>query len=337
MNFKRVKTLLNVTLISIICLSLFSACSQGESPKEAVAKALTATKSLDEAGMKNYFTYEELMSFDTSNKNKDTKKQTVQDKEKSKLFFSKLNYKIVSSSVEKDTATVKTEITNLDMKSIMEEYFTQALKLAMDNAFLPEDKQIKKDELDKKMEQILIDMISKKDNKTVTTTVNIKLVKTEKKWKIKMDKELQDAITGGLASISEKMSGSNQKDNTPKNKLSEIDDYIVSEVWNKGFCDIYHYIDNGKGSTGESIDIDFSLTQLDATYKKKAAYDKYIQELDPTQFADIKNVWTKLSTETDNLYNKIKSNKPTPKGTSLNTGKFSQYMEAFQQAVESVK
>ncbi|MDD4324163.1 MAG: hypothetical protein PHR37_04945 [Eubacteriales bacterium] len=28
---------------------------------------------------------------------------------------------------------------------------------------------------------------------------------------------------------------------------------------NKGFCDISHYIGDGKGSTGESLDIDFIM------------------------------------------------------------------------------
>jgi hypothetical protein len=337
MNFKNVKFFLKVILSSILCLGMLTSCSQGESPREAVEKALTATKSLDEVGMSNYFSYEELVDFDGVSNEKSVGKLVGEDKEKAKLFFSKLSYNIVSSSVEKNTANVKTEITNLDMKSIMQEYFTEAFNLAMGDAFSESDKQLSQEELVKKMEQMLIDTISKQDNKTVTATVDIKLTKSEKGWKINMDKTLQDAITGGLSTISQQMNENNKTSETPKDKLLEINDYIVSDMWNKGFCDISYYMDNGKGSTGESIDIDFSLSQLDAAYKKKADYDNYLQGLDDTQFADIKNIWTKLSTETDSLYNQIKKNKPTPGKGSLDTGKFSQYMDAFQQALDSVK
>jgi hypothetical protein len=257
--------------------------------------------------------------------------------EKAKLFFSRLSYNIVSSSVEKDTATVKTEITNLDMKSIMQEYFAEAFNLAMGDAFSEADKQLSQEELDNKMEQMLIDMISKQDNKTVTATVDITLTKSEKGWEINMDKVLQDAITGGLSSILQQMNESDQASETPKDKLFEINNYIISDIWNKGFCDISFYMYTGKGSTGESIDIDFSLSQLDAAYNKKADYDSYIQGLDDTQFTDIRNIWTKLSTKTDNLYNQIKKSKPTPNESSLDTGKFSQYMDAFQQALDSIK
>lgn len=337
MNFKNVKSFLVVILISITCLGTFLGCNPKESPSEVVTKALTATKSLDEASMKNYFTYEELMNFDKANKDKDASKKALEDKETAKLLFSKLNFKVLSSSTDKDTATVKTEITNLDMKSIIGEYFAEAMKLAMGNAFLSSDKQLSDDEMSKKAEQMFKDIISKPDNKTVTATVDVKLEKVDKKWKIKMDEKFQDAITGGLVTVMNSMKDSTQSENTPKNKIAEIRNYIVSDIWNKGFCDIDHYMGDGKSSTGESIDIDFTLAQLDTAYKKKADYDKYIQGLDTTKFADIKNIWSKLSAESDVLYNKIKSNKPTANGGTLDTGKFTQYMDAFQQAVDSVK
>lgn len=339
MKIKNLKTFFVVTLLSITCLGTFAACSLGESPTEAVSKALTATKAIDEVGMSNYFTYKELMNFDKTNENKPTTDKAKKAKEKlnAKLFFSKLNYKVISSSKDGDTAIVKTEITNTDMSSVMTEYFTEAMTFAMSNAFLPEATKLKQEDIDKKMEQTLISKLSKKDNKTVTTTVDIKLTKKDKKWKINMDKQLQNAITGGLSGFSQKFDEGNKTDKTPIGKLSEIREYIVSEIWNKGFSNVSSYLYDGTGNTGGSIDIAFLLSQLDTSYKKKKAYDVYVQGLDAAKFSNIKTIWTKLSTETDVIYSQIKKTKPVPKGTPIDTGKFSQYMDAFEVAVDAVK
>lgn len=322
-------------MIGIICVGVFSACSLGgEKPEQAVSKALNAVKILDEAGMQSYFTYDELMNFGTSNKDK-----TIKDKQNTKLYFSNLDYKIKSSSVNGDAATVKTEITNLDMKSIMGEYVAEAMKLAMANAFTTDDKKLKEEEMNKKSEQMLVDFISRKDNKKVTLTVDIKLIKKDKNWKVQMEKGLQDAITGGLASFSEEMNKNNNTSDSPKNKLTEINNYVVSDLWNKGLCDIKWYVNSGTGSTGNSLDIDFTISQLDNAYKKKKTYDEYIQGLDATLFSNVKSIWGKLSPELDILYNQIKSKKPTAKdsGYNFDSGKFSQYMEAFGDAVNEVK
>lgn len=84
-----------------------------------------------------------------------------------KLIFSNLDFKIVSSSINGDSATVKTEITNLDMKSIMGEYVTEAFKFATTNAFLADNKKISEEDVNKKIEQMLIDILSRKDNKKI--------------------------------------------------------------------------------------------------------------------------------------------------------------------------
>jgi len=201
MNLKKAKSFFAVTLLSIICLSVFSACGKVETPTDAVLKALTATKIVNKDEMNNYFNYEDLMAFDKTNKDKSTT-TTKTSTEYSKLIFSKLSYKIISSSKDGDITTVKTEITNTDMVIVMTEYITDAMTLAASNALLPEDKKLKQEDIDKKIEQLLIDKLSKKDNKKATTIVDIKLTKKDNNWKITMDKQLQDAITGGLSNYS---------------------------------------------------------------------------------------------------------------------------------------
>lgn len=81
MNFKDVKSFLKVILSSIVCLSMLTSCRQGESPQEAVEKAFTATKSLDEVGMANYFSYEELVNFNEVSNEENVGKLVGEDKE----------------------------------------------------------------------------------------------------------------------------------------------------------------------------------------------------------------------------------------------------------------
>lgn len=69
---------------------------------------------------------------------------------------------------------------------------------------------------------------------------------------------------------------------------------------------------------------------------KKKEYDSYIAGLDP-QYDSLKQVWTKLSAETDRLYSLVEQNPPKANDTSINfdTGIFSHYLEAFEQEVDA--
>lgn len=191
------------------------------------------------------------------------------------------------------------------------------------------------------------------------STVNVKLLKKDKSWKIQMEKGLQDALSGGLVSVSKEISKElpvnklsesdsptpSQSDTLatqsepPIDKVSEIYNFVVDEMWNNGFCDISFYLDDGTGSVGQKIDITSKIAQIRDSYKKKKAYDEYIKGLNAEQFSNIKNVWDKLSIEIDVLYNQIISKKPVPKDRkyTFDTGKFSQYMEDFNIATEKLQ
>lgn len=49
---------------------------------------------------------------------------------------------------------------------------------------------------------------------------------------------------------------------SPEATLKEISNFVVSDIWNDGFVDISWYAGSGTGSTGETIDIDFTIEQL---------------------------------------------------------------------------
>jgi hypothetical protein len=128
-----------------------------------------------------------------------------------------------------------------------------------------------------------------------------------------------------------------QESNSDGQKLQEVRNYIVSDIWNKGFVDISSYISTGTSSTGQKLDIDFTVQQLDKAMEKKQDYDKYMNELD-SKFDSIKDIWSKLSDETDRLYKVVKTDPPKEnvQNSNFDTGIFNQYMSAFIDEVDAL-
>ncbi|ASA25152.1 hypothetical protein [Paenibacillus donghaensis] len=124
---------------------------------------------------------------------------------------------------------------------------------------------------------------------------------------------------------------------TPNEMLSEIMNFVISDVWNDAFVDISWYIKSGTSSTGGSLDVDFTVEQLSKTMDKMKDYDSYIESLG-SEYDSLKKVWTKLSPEIDRLYDLIQKNPPKANDQSANfdTGIFNQYMDAFKKEVEAV-
>lgn len=174
----------------VIALSLMigmSGCG-GETPEQAVSNALNAVKTANKDEASKYFDYNTLV--------KNAENGTTLDAESEemvKLFFRDLSYQVESSSVNGDEATVKTEITNTDMSLVLKNMIAQALPLAFSD--------ISDEEMKDKTEQIFVDLLNSKDNKTVTNTVDIKLVKKDGQWKINFDEKFGDALLGGMLSL----------------------------------------------------------------------------------------------------------------------------------------
>ncbi|MEC0246555.1 hypothetical protein P4H65_12225 [Paenibacillus chitinolyticus] len=104
-----------------------------------------------------------------------------------------------------------------------------------------------------------------------------------------------------------------------------------------GFVNVGFYTSRGTGSTGQTLDMDFTMERLGKAMEKKAEYDTYIQGLD-AKYDNVKQVWAKLSKETDSLYKQLKEN--TPKANDENykfdTGLFEQYSDAFRDDVRAL-
>src|SRR5699024_587250 len=182
--------------ILVLSLSILASCTDEtddrETPEEAVENALTAIKELDIETAEKYFDYDDLIE---EYEDEDMEIDILESEEDIKPVFANLEFEILSSEVGEDTAIVETEITNINMETIMDEYIEQSFSLAMENIFEEDEN------LEEEIKEIFIELIERNDNELVTSTVDINLRRIEDSWEIDMDDELADAITGGLISI----------------------------------------------------------------------------------------------------------------------------------------
>ncbi|WP_068777721.1 hypothetical protein [Paenibacillus sp. FJAT-26967] len=154
------------------------------------------------------------------------------------------------------------------------------------------------------------------------------------------EEKLAEAIKNSLANSVNKAAdpAAKKEEPTVESKLSEISNFVTSSIWNEGFVNIGWYKNSGTGSTGEKIDIDFTIDRLGKAMEKKAEYNTYIQGLD-AKYDNVKQVWAKLSNEADILYKQLKESKPqaNDKSYKFDTGLFKQYSEAFKDDVRALK
>ncbi|MBP1993731.1 hypothetical protein [Paenibacillus eucommiae] len=154
--------------------------------------------------------------------------------------------------------------------------------------------------------------------------------------KEKTDEEkLAEVIQEHLGNVA---STPSNEEPTVEGTLREINKFLTSDIWNEGFVNISWYVKQGTGSTGETLDIDFTIERLGKTMVKKKEYDDYINGLNE-EYDGIKQVWTKLSGEIDRLYAQIQANPPVAKDDNydFDTGLYQQYKDAFSDDVKALQ
>ena len=199
-----------IFIASVLLLSfIFTACgNSNETPEQAVTNALNAVKNLDENTAQKYFAYDELFISGSSDD------KLIDDDEDARLLLSKLNFKVISSSKDGDTATVKTEITNIDMATVLDEYLQQVVAIALSYAFSESDAK-SEEEMMAEAKQVFTDLLKRDDNEMKTSTIDIKLSRNENSWKIDANDEFKDAMLGGLVSASGEIANSFEGSDSP--------------------------------------------------------------------------------------------------------------------------
>lgn len=200
---KKYSKIISLIIFIVTMATLLTGCGEIKKAETTINNTFTALKKLDFETASNYINVDEIMESDDESDDS----LSLDDNLFMENLFDKLEHKIVSSEkIDKNTVIVKTEITAIDMKPVLAEYFGKALQYAFANAFA--NPQPSEEETNKKMEEMFVECISKEDLAMVTNEVDIKVVKVDKKWKIESADELSNALLGGLAEAAEELGNS---------------------------------------------------------------------------------------------------------------------------------
>ncbi len=108
--------------------------------------------------------------------------------EMQKLFFEKLEWKILGVQEEGDKATVEIEIKNKDFKTIIGNYMQKALKAAFSGQNISEEE----------MTNYLMEELRNEETQIVTNNQSIVLQKQDGKWDVAEEENFVNAVLPGL-------------------------------------------------------------------------------------------------------------------------------------------
>lgn len=200
---KKIKNTIAIVLTIILAASLSACGAKIDPPETVVDKALTALKASDFDTAAMYFDTDIWASIgkntadnENSNEihNEDINKQIIQ------ILMDNLQYTIVLSEENDDTAVVTVKIKNINMADVMQDYLSEALNYVFSD--------ISADELETKLNELLINSMDKNTENLIENEVDLTLNKTETGWIIAVDTSFVDAITGGIANMAESFESS---------------------------------------------------------------------------------------------------------------------------------
>lgn len=186
------KKSLAVFFTFIMAFSCISCGEKIDPPEKVVASYLDALKNGDLTSAKAYVNEEndEILS-ETEDESTNTLINSI---------LKNLTYEVVSTEVNDSTATVKTTIKNIDMKTVMGEVFSELLSLAFSG--------LDAEALETKQNEAFSKALEANKDTLKETEVIIQLEKKETGWIIIPTEDLADGITGGLLSYADDLNSS---------------------------------------------------------------------------------------------------------------------------------
>lgn len=180
-----------VVLVIVIAVIIFGIIKlTAKNPTDSVTYFIEYLKSGDLNGAKEYTNESslEMLGIDSE----------TEDIEMVKLFFKNVNLNIVEVTKDSNQAIAKVEITNRDLKTIMQNYMQKALELAMSSI----NSSNTTEDMESQLQEFFKSQFESTQIENVTTSVDIVLTKVDGDWKIVLDENLRDAILPGLTEIS---------------------------------------------------------------------------------------------------------------------------------------
>lgn len=126
-------------------------------------------------------------------------------------LFRGFEYKIIDSTVNKDTAVVNVEITTYPVGELLSNYMVQLFSKVFEWAFSG----ITEEEITAKSTSLFLDLATDIE-KTYVKTIPVYMVKKDGKWLISGDVtnyEMIDALTGGVLEFAKKLEESTNESN----------------------------------------------------------------------------------------------------------------------------
>lgn len=191
-NFKKVL----VMILTLAFLAALCGCNEVRDAENALNSAITALQEGDYTKASGYVNGNEFLENNEMLKNAENTENVA------KALFSKLICKINSSEkIDNSNVKINADVTNVNTENAFKNTITQAFSLALSG-------NVSQDEMESKILEIFTQNLSGEDVETVTSTIDINMVKTDDGWKVDADEKLQDAITGGLVSAAENFGSS---------------------------------------------------------------------------------------------------------------------------------
>ena len=194
------KTFIFMTTL-MIAFSLTACNLFGPSPDEVASDFLTSVQKGD---------WEKASKYVNNKDSKKTLKELTSSKDEEAKFiqdlFKKMSFTVGKVNEADKKATVESTIKTVDTKIILGTIIQEVMKEAFAQAFSGEETDDAA--VEKEMTNKLITGVNEPSAKKVTNKVKINLVKVDGDWKVDVDQDLLNAVTGGLTSIGGEMEGS---------------------------------------------------------------------------------------------------------------------------------
>lgn len=174
-------------MVFIVASAFLALCFTGcgdsaESPEIVVTNFLNAVKASDEETVSSLSHYDEDYFYFNDTSSISYVNQPIREN---------LAYEILSSDVQKDTATVTVSITNVDLSTVTENYISRMESLYLVGFFeLPREQ---KEEL---QELTWVSAFEGNKETTITKEIDITLVKENSNWIVQIDKDLVLPVMG---------------------------------------------------------------------------------------------------------------------------------------------
>lgn len=309
-------------ILALVMLFSLAACgAKRESAQSVAEKAIQAVQKLDSEQMQKYW--------GTSTPGTDVQDLSELDGECVKAMYKNLTYEIVSSEEKESSAIVNVKFTNINIPQALSDTFAAVLPQILQYAFSGEEY----DE-DSMVSEAMLNCLNNSEYDKVTKPAVINLTLKDDAWVIDTSNS-DDVFNAMLADVNSFGESFGQSGDENKDLISEVRNWVVDDVWNSGICDMKWYYANGTSATGETLDPEFTLSQLAKAMEKKADYDAKMSAL-PEEYSEISELWTKLSDQIDVLYAEIQTRGTTRDGSELDVGLYNQYFDAFDDAVYSL-